>query len=71
MSPARPFHISHPHFYADGTVHENDRYYEVVGHRDGPVVARFYFYPDDPKSQDEALAEAESLRDRNKKEKAA
>lgn len=68
MSPSRPYHINHPHRYADGSVHEDDQYYEVVGHRDGPVVARFYFYPDDPETEKQALKEAESLRDRNTKE---
>ena len=67
MSPSRPFHINHPNAYVDGTVHEDNRFYEVVGHRDGPVVARFYFYPDDPESQKQALAEADSLVARNKR----
>ena len=67
MSPSRPLHINHPHAYVDGTVHKDNRFYEVVGHRDGPVVARFYFYPDDPESQKQALTEADSLVARNKR----
>lgn len=68
MSPSRPYHINHPHHYANGSVHKDDQYYEVVGHRDGPVVARFYFYPDDPTSKGTALADANALIAANKRE---
>lgn len=53
MEAARPFHINHPRRYADGTVAESERFYEVVGHRDGPVVAIFFF--SDKESEELAL----------------
>lgn len=67
MSPSRPYHINHPWRRADGSCAESDRFFEVVGHRDGSVVARFYFYPDDPQTEVDALANAEALRNANQK----
>lgn len=68
MSPARPYHVNHPWRRADGSCAESDQFYEVVGHRDGPVVARFYFYPDDPETEKSALDSANALAECNKKD---
>lgn len=64
MTPAKPYHINFPfnRFFKD--IAPNDRFYEVVGHRDGPVVARFYFY--DEETMDAAIAEARALEEKNR-----
>lgn len=57
MKAARPYHINFPYQYANGTYRDDN--YEVVGHRDGPVVARYYFT--DEATRQAALAAAEKL----------
>jgi hypothetical protein len=64
MRAARPYHVNFPQQYADGSYPATQMFYEVVGHRDGPVVARFYF-TEDESSREEALAEAKALCERS------
>lgn len=59
MKPARPFHINTPRQRANGEYVQED--FEVVGHRDGPVVARFPFDPKDSESVGQAFRLAQWL----------
>ena len=54
MKPSEPFHLNLPNISS-----QDD--YEVVGHRDGPVVARFPFVKEDPESREAALRNARLL----------
>jgi hypothetical protein len=51
MKPSLPFHINYPS--------ATDRDYEVIGHRDGPIVARFPFDLGEPEYKEAAKRWAE------------
>jgi hypothetical protein len=64
VTPAKPYHVNFPFQREFKNIHPSERFYEVVGHRDGPVVARFYFYDED--TMDLAIAEARALEEKNR-----
>lgn len=57
MKPSKPFHINPP----PERPSQSQAFYEVVGHRDGPVVARFPFDPAHEEYRLQALACAKLL----------